>query len=295
MITHKIQHATAFSRYISFILSATGTFQTHNITCTRFYSTRSIHQMKNEQQESKTALYHSSCHESSNRPSYFQPYRLMSRWKPDRSLSHDENYMDIVMILTRSVNFRQGSMGCIIVKPLPDTNTTSCDESSFFGAIIGASTNQSLFHANDSDIHAEIATLGVCLQHGNSTRGCTIYITMPPCKRCFGALCAAGIHRIVTSKEYAQSIRDAAAERGIELVTMDRHFVHEQRERIGTFISIHSDLIEDHSRRRRPAEQRRPENGMGGVVSKNHTNNHNNNDNQVPCKKLKLAKEIKHG
>jgi Cytosine/adenosine deaminases len=144
------------------------------------------------------------------------------------------------MILTRSVNFRQGSMGCVIVKPTVTSEITINDDD-FFDAIIGASTNQSLFHENDSDVHAEIATLGKCLQNGNSTRKCTIYITMPPCKRCFGALCMAGISRIVTGRQYSKDIMDVATERGMDLVTMGHDFVNQQKDRIGIYLARHHD------------------------------------------------------
>jgi len=167
---------------------------------------------------------------------HLQPYKLTYKWRPDPSLSLDENYMDIVMLLTRSANFRQGSMGCVIVKSTVMSESRTSDNI-FFEAIIAASTNQSLFQENDSDVHAEIATLGSCLRNGNSTRGCTIYITMPPCKRCFGALCMAGISRIVTGREYTEDIVNVARERGIDLVTMGHDFVKQQKDRIGIFLS----------------------------------------------------------
>lgn len=188
---------------------------------------------------------------------YLQPYKHTHEWRPDPSLSLDENYMDIVMILTRSVNFRQGSMGCVIVKSTDTTSEMIINHNEFFDKIIGASTNQSLFHANDSDVHAEIATLGICLQNGNSTRGCTIYITMPPCKRCFGALCVAGISRIVTGREYTQDMVDVARERGIDLVSMGHDFVKQQKDRIGIFLSRHyCDMDVDNKRLLRKEERR---------------------------------------
>ena len=36
-------------------------------------------------------------------------------WRPDLNLSDDENYMDLVLLITRNSKLRQGSMGCIIV------------------------------------------------------------------------------------------------------------------------------------------------------------------------------------
>jgi len=196
--------------------------------------------------------------EKSHNPStYLKQYNLHS-WKPNESRSCDENYMDIVMILTRSVQFRQGSMGCIIVNP------PSRSHDNFFEGIIGANTNQSLFNKDDSDIHAEIATLGSCSQNGNTTKDSTVYITMPPCKRCFGALCAAGVKRIVTNREYSKLILDAAKVRDIELVTMSREFSDQQKDRISEIFNASANggnINMAEERLRRKEEKRRRKEG----------------------------------
>jgi hypothetical protein len=41
--------------------------------------------------------------------------RIIYSWQPDESRSLDEKHMNIVMKFTRSVQFRQGSMGGIVV------------------------------------------------------------------------------------------------------------------------------------------------------------------------------------
>ena len=155
-------------------------------------------------------------------------------WKPNSNSTDDDNYMDVVMIITRSVKLKQGSMGCIIVRPNTEEeqNISKTEKDFFFEKIIGASSNLSLFKPDDSDIHAEVAAIGVCSQNGNRTKGCTIYITMPPCKKCFGAIYAAGIRRIVTMKDCAPTISIAAKEKGIELVSMSREFSLNQRKRM---------------------------------------------------------------
>mmetsp|Transcript_4444 Transcript_4444/g.8547 ORF Transcript_4444/g.8547 Transcript_4444/m.8547 type:complete len:248 (+) Transcript_4444:50-793(+) len=204
----------------------------HQKRVVKFISLYHTHSLTTKMNEEYKTTTNSDCCTSP----HLQPYKLTYKWRPDPSLSLDENYMDIVMLLTRSVNFRQGSMGCIIVKSTVIAESRTSDND-FFDTIIAASTNQSLFHENDSDVHAEIATLGCCLQNGNTTIGCTIYITMPPCKRCFGALCVAGISRIVTSREYTQDMINVARERGIDLVTMGHNFVKQQKDRIGIFLS----------------------------------------------------------
>jgi deoxycytidylate deaminase len=212
---------------------------------------------------------------------HLRKYNLFS-WTPDPTKSFDENYMDIVMFLTRSAQFRQGSMGCIIVKPHAHTmhdhqninidsehinengiNDDLFNHVQFYDSILAASTNQSLFNPKDSDIHAEIATLGECLRQGNSTKGCTVYITMPPCKRCFGALVSAGIGRIVSNQKYHKSIQDSAKVRNIELVSMSREFSDDQRDRINEIIKSATGGNNDHAtkisegRKRRKEEKKR--------------------------------------
>jgi len=197
---------------------------------------------------------------------HLKQYNLFS-WEPDGSRSPDENYMDIVMFLTRSSQLRQGSMGCIIVKPDQSRQSDQSkkdegfDKAEFFNSIIGASTNQSLFNHNDSDIHAEIATLGECLQHGRSTKDCTIFITMPPCKRCFGAIVSAGIKRIVSNRDFPEIIQDGAKARNIELVSMDSALCYEQQNRINNLIRLESSAGETSSvseeRKRRKDERKR--------------------------------------
>jgi len=139
-----------------------------------------------------------------------QPNNPLSKFNmygyvPSPSLSEDENYMDIVMIITRSSLLRQGSMGCILVRPIEeedDEDDVSNHTKHIFNRVIAAANNSSIFKAGDSDVHAEINVLGQVAksQTQQSTMNCTAYITMPPCNNCFGALYSAGIKRIVTRK-----------------------------------------------------------------------------------------------
>ena len=40
--------------------------------------------------------------------------------------------------------------------------------------------------------------MGEAARHGRVTDGCTAYITMPPCRKCFAALYTAGICRVMS-------------------------------------------------------------------------------------------------
>jgi tRNA(Arg) A34 adenosine deaminase TadA len=214
-------------------------------------------------------------------------------YRPSDILSDDENYMDMVMIITRFSKLRQGSMGCILVRPSTGVTTTANDreggrvvanvddddddddrhysrlrrddddrgggmiDRDIFGRIIAAATNTSLFRRDDSDVHAEINAIGqvaagrhrhFCAiraqressardddnvdEDAYSTRGATAYITMPPCKRCFGALHACGIKRIVSRVEHPNSLLLAARDVGIDMSCLTREQSSDQKVRL---------------------------------------------------------------
>lgn len=152
-------------------------------------------------------------------------------WQPDKSLSTDENFMDLCMIITRSSKLKQGSMACILVNEIDDQipKKDSCD------AIISVANNMPLFSENDSDVHAEIAALGQACRSGIRTQNATAYITMPPCKRCFAALTVAGIRRIVTRYDPPKKIQETAAKNNIQFSKISNHT--EQMARINTLIN----------------------------------------------------------
>ena len=125
--------------------------------------------------------------------------------------------------------------------------------------IIAASTNESFYNINESDIHAEIVALGQCNQNIHTsmdktktkntistTKGCTAYITMPPCKRCFSALVKAGIGRIVTPRHYetySDIITNVAKREDVDLVglsSFDNMFIKKQQLRIQELIALSS-------------------------------------------------------
>ena len=214
----------------------------------------------------------------------------MHQYQPSANLSDDENYMDIVMIITRSSQLRQGSMGCILVRPRSNTITTTFEQherqkimapgdeplpvaedhtetnnhskhneddhvengnnelsSTLLNRIIAATTNTSLFTPKDSDVHAEINAIGqvasqrtqtaVASSSTTTTQGATAYITMPPCKKCFGALHAAGVTRIVSRRSHPIILHKVADKVGIQLVTLTQDELDSQKERLAQFFS----------------------------------------------------------
>jgi tRNA(Arg) A34 adenosine deaminase TadA len=162
-------------------------------------------------------------------------------WKPDIEISEDENWMDLVLILTRASQLKQGSMACIIVRPAHQNDASEDCLSFYTSRIVSMATNQSLYSRASSDVHAEIAAIGkaarrIQTQTTLSTEGSTAYITMPPCKHCFGALAVAGIKRIVSRYECKQEkLILAAVNHDIELVVLAE--TSEQRERVQSYIN----------------------------------------------------------
>lgn len=172
-------------------------------------------------------------------------------WQPDPNLSDDENYMDLVMLVTRNSICLQGYMGCVIVNPdLSHTLDVGCSSLSpqyqhqhqeyhrqkIYHNIIGASTNLPLFTESDSDIHAEIGALGQCNQYGKTTKGSIAYITMPPCKRCFAALLSAGVTKIVAQQRHPDVILQTAKKHGIVMVDMGIEYKAQQHTRVEELI-----------------------------------------------------------
>lgn len=211
---------------------------------------------------------HSSAHKPQTITSPAHQFPLYG-WKPDPTVSDDENYLDVVMLITRSVqdDGQQGHMGALIVRPkqqpagdkkskstedvtsLSTSSSSSNYEDQFYNQILGAATNTPLFGGKDvtSDVHAEINALGQACKSSESTDGCTAYITIHPCKRCFAALVTFGIKRIVCRREIISLISETAAEQGITVRHLTYEEQHRQMQRLNKLLNAdksHDDLME---------------------------------------------------
>lgn len=186
-------------------------------------------------------------------------------WKPNQSLTDDENYMDIVLLVTRSsVCTAHGHVGCLLVDPTlvpARSNETQADlERRICNSVIGAATNASLFNEADSDIHAEIACLGQACKNRNSTENATAYITIHPCKRCFAALVAFGVKRIVSRQLPPRNICQVAEREGMAVAELTREMNRLQMKRINEIFNVErtdEELMEDIQRRRRWRAERK--------------------------------------
>ena len=169
-------------------------------------------------------------------------------WRPDPALTDDENLMDIVLLLTRSSTSRtSGRVACVLVDPAMtprpiENENMRCEsveelELRLFGCIVGAAINQPLFSPVDSDIHAEISCLGQACNSRHAVQGCTAYITIHPCKRCFAALVAFGIGRIVSRQMAPKQIVDCAHTNGIEVAELTKDMNRRQMKRINDLVA----------------------------------------------------------
>lgn len=183
------------------------------------------------------------------------PYSLYG-WCPDITLTDDENYMDLVLLLTRNSADNQTTQrhcASLLVDPtlladgpshLDAVNSIVRNQiqqhefqQRIFGNIIGAATNQPLFSRQDSDIHAEIASLSQACRNRCSTNDCTMYITIPPCKRCFAALVTFGIKRIVSRQLPPRAIIETAKQNNMEITSFSQEENRRQMKRINELVN----------------------------------------------------------
>ena len=67
-------------------------------------------------------------------------------------------------------------------------------------------------NTNEFVLHAEQNLLTFCNREGLKTEGCTLYVTMAPCKTCSKLIASAGIKEVFYNEEY----RDLS---GVEFLT----------------------------------------------------------------------------
>ena len=212
-------------------------------------------------------------------------------WKPLPNLSVDDNFLDLLVLVTRnSVCHAAGHMGCIISRPLVtvdnqrkrvhDMDATSTitatgeappssqlllselkgGEASFWDSIVSVANNQPLYQPTSSDVHAEVTAISRCAKTGTSTMGCTAYITMPPCKNCLGALVMAGVQRIVSLRASPAYLEEVGQKHNIQ-VTGIKENTSERRDRVEAYITNYNAEhgIDDRAEVERLRQQRKLE------------------------------------
>jgi dCMP deaminase len=73
-----------------------------------------------------------------------------------------------------------------------------------FNGMASGGPNQWEFSPNGNPevVHAELNSLGKCLEQGLSTKGAHLYVTLSPCLECAKLLVRAGVKRVVYRDTY---------------------------------------------------------------------------------------------
>ncbi|GMH82860.1 hypothetical protein TrST_g8977 [Triparma strigata] len=94
-------------------------------------------------------------------------------------------------------------MGCLITSsPSPP----ECTRESYFDNVRVCGVNTGFFNRFQSEVHAEMNCVCAAVEGGVSLKGCTTYISMPPCKNCFMHLKLSGVRRIVSRNRLCATI-----------------------------------------------------------------------------------------
>mmetsp|Transcript_23187 Transcript_23187/g.48978 ORF Transcript_23187/g.48978 Transcript_23187/m.48978 type:complete len:114 (-) Transcript_23187:1027-1368(-) len=71
-----------------------------------------------------------------------------------------------------------------------------------------------------------------------TAQGATAYITMPPCKKCFGALHASGITRIVSRRQPSRVLLETSVKVGLEMTCLTDDEIAEQKARLEKLFAL---------------------------------------------------------
>jgi len=79
----------------------------------------------------------------------------------------------------------------------------------------------------DHVIHAEMNAIIYAAKRGIAIDGCSIYLTLSPCKKCSASILQSGIKRVCYMEDYRDSGIDFLKEHGVEVVKMTTFHVFE--------------------------------------------------------------------
>lgn len=112
-------------------------------------------------------------------------------------LNYDESYMATAESFAEKSQCPRTQVGCALV-------LASGIISPGLNGMASGGPNQWEFSpdGNPEVVHAELNSLGKCLEQGLSTKGATMYVTLSPCLECSKLLVRAGVKRVVYRDEY---------------------------------------------------------------------------------------------
>jgi len=112
-------------------------------------------------------------------------------------MNYDESYMETAEAFAAKSQCPRTQVGCALV-------LASGIVSPGLNGMASGGANQWEFSpdGNPEVVHAELNSLGKCLEQGLSTKGATMYVTLSPCLECAKLLVRGGIRRVVYRDEY---------------------------------------------------------------------------------------------
>ena len=112
-------------------------------------------------------------------------------------MKYDDAYMETAEAFAAKSQCPRTQVGCAIV-------LASGVVSPGFNGMASGGPNQWEFSpdGNPEVVHAELNSLGKCLEQGLSTKGANLYVTLSPCLECAKLLVRAGVTRVVYRDEY---------------------------------------------------------------------------------------------
>lgn len=115
-------------------------------------------------------------------------------------MKYDKAYMDTAEAFAAQSQCPRTQVGCTLV-------LESGIVSPGFNGMASGGPNQWEFSpdGNPEVVHAELNSLGKCLEQGLSTKGATMYVTLSPCLECSKLLVRAGVRRVVYRDAYRKT------------------------------------------------------------------------------------------
>lgn len=112
-------------------------------------------------------------------------------------MKYDRMHMETAKAYAAESQCPRTQVGCALV-------LASGVVSPGFNGMASGGPNQWEFSpdGNPEVVHAELNSMGKCLEEGLSTRGATMYVTLSPCLECSKLLVRAGVRRVVYRDKY---------------------------------------------------------------------------------------------
>lgn len=123
-------------------------------------------------------------------------------------------YLKIAQIYSEMSYARRKKVGAILVKDgriistgyngMPSGMTNDC-ETRAPGMDEELGYQSTMFSTKPEVVHAEVNAILFAAKHGQSTDGCTLYVTLSPCVHCAKIIIQSGIKHLYYTEDYRES------------------------------------------------------------------------------------------